>query len=332
MVQHSSTEKKTDLFFFWFPKAGSSSLYEYCKQHPQIFTPSRPEVDFFIDDIREKMIQKLGEMPANRPINSMTAYEELYKDRSNEEYAVDFSPFYLYSKTAAQQIYDYNPSAIIIAIFREPMAFIESLHLQNLYGAFEDQHSLKEALNLEESRIQGFNDSKGSWFPDMLFYRMNANYVDRIKPYTDIFPKEQIQVYFFEELARDTPAFFNRILDQLGLKHADIDFKKYNSFKNFRHPGLIQFSKSAPVQGVKKGLKKIFPKQTIEQLDSVYKKVILKPNKNELDQELVDTVRGGMLNMVVEFEKHLKKYQLIEKDFDLVDYWKYRKYQSHEIN
>ena len=90
------------------PKAGSTSLYHYVGQHPEVFTSAVKEPGFF------RTYRSQGTI-ANRE-----DYEELFRGSEKYKAVGEGSPVYLSDENAPKRIKDLIPDAKLIAILRDP--------------------------------------------------------------------------------------------------------------------------------------------------------------------------------------------------------------------
>lgn len=118
-------------------------MCNYLNQHPDIFIPEIKELNYFGSDLTGIKHAKTREK-----------YLKFYEG-NNERLCGDGSVWYLFSKTAAQEIHVFNLDAKIIIMLRNPIDYKYSLHSQALYVAFEDIKNFKLALEAEGDRKAG---------------------------------------------------------------------------------------------------------------------------------------------------------------------------------
>ncbi len=76
----------------------------------------------------------------------------LFAATGSEQRAGEASPSYLRSRLAAQRIAELRADARIIAILREPVSFLHSLHMELMRDHAETETSLAKALALASER------------------------------------------------------------------------------------------------------------------------------------------------------------------------------------
>lgn len=202
-------------------KAGTSSLYYYLKQHPQVFMSPIKEPKFFALE-GEELNYKGPDQGINiNSVNNLVGYQKLFEGVTDEIAIGEASPMYLTSPKAPGNIKHYIPDAKIIAILRNPIerAFSSYTHLLR-----ENYETLpfESALEAEPLRIQE------KW-SHLFYYTQNGFYAAQVKRYLDSFSSENIKFYLYDDLAKDTAAIVQDMYAFLGI---DIDFKPDISRRN----------------------------------------------------------------------------------------------------
>jgi len=133
MSKCRSNLKKTNLFLIGAMRAGSTTLYHYLSQHPEIYMSPVKEPDFFIAEYHRRNLSKTGLVDADLQkrieiinnkgkFRTIDKYQQLFRDIKNEKYAGEAS-HYLYNPGTAYIVYDYNPDSRIIVSFRQLVVF-----------------------------------------------------------------------------------------------------------------------------------------------------------------------------------------------------------------
>ena len=95
---------KVDFFIVGAPKAGTTSLYHYLNEHPQIEMSSQKEPDYFSD----AAIQKQGIYYGKNRIDTEEKYNTLFNTQKNDILFGEGSVSYLFYKNVASDIKKYN--------------------------------------------------------------------------------------------------------------------------------------------------------------------------------------------------------------------------------
>jgi len=139
-------------FLVGAPKAGTTSLYHYLDQHPQIYMSPIKEPNFFADEIRAenfeaslrpgaardaRMLREFLSGPMRRKLfGAIVAdwddYMRLFANARAEPVVGEASVCYLWSPSAAERIAQKIPDAKILVMLRNPADRAFSDYLQNI--------------------------------------------------------------------------------------------------------------------------------------------------------------------------------------------------------
>ena len=133
-----------NFFIVGAPKCGTTALYAYLAQHPDVFMSDPKEPHYFGSDLDFRY--------RRRPSDQQ--YRSYFAGAGDRRRIGEGSVWYLYSECAADEIGQAVPDARIIVMLRDPVEMIPSLHSQFVYNGHEDL-ALADALAAEEDRAQG---------------------------------------------------------------------------------------------------------------------------------------------------------------------------------
>ncbi len=201
-------------------KSGTTSLYNYLKEHPQIYMPRIKEPKFFISSTllkKEKLNNKLLKRNATLNIHKLDDYKSLYSNVNNEIAIGETSPQYLFTyETTIPLIKKYLGDIKRILILRNPINRAYSAYKHNRRYNLHAPHlneklNFIDALKIEDARIKTRN------FPIMYFYKSMGLYYDQVKSYKDNF--SQVFVCKFEDLETDPLSLMKKIYSFLEVDH-----------------------------------------------------------------------------------------------------------------
>ena len=179
------------------------------RRHPDIFMPDYKEPRYFLSDLPSLYIERKG---GAAPL-TVEDYLDLFDPASPGQLLGEASTAYIWSKTSAELIAAARPDARIIVILREPASFVRSLHLQLLQIRVEKEKNLRDALALEDERRQGRSVPQeiGRW-PQVLLYTDRVRYVEQLRRYEDLFPREQMLVLIYDDFRADNEGTVREVL------------------------------------------------------------------------------------------------------------------------
>jgi hypothetical protein len=170
-------------------KGGTTSMYRYLDQHPEIFMcPDKGPNYFGYEDAKDWRWHDEGEPPLLRhfKVATLEEYEALFEGVTNERAVGEVSPQYFRCPTAARRIHESIPDVKLVASLRNPAdrAFSGFLMRTRRGEAVGNAHA---ELTSDSSHVkEGF-------------------YYERMKRYFDAFDSAQIKVYLFDEF-KESPA------------------------------------------------------------------------------------------------------------------------------
>jgi hypothetical protein len=193
-------------------RSGTTSLYQYLKQHSQVYMSVRKETNFlaFAGESTEGRGLRYRRMVA-RAVGSLEAYGAQFAGRTHEIAIGEASPKYLFRyERSIENIKKYAPQAKLIAILRHPVERAYSHYLLTLGGGKEPLFDFAAAVEAEAQR------AKEDW-EDEVLYVARGFYYAQLRAYYDSFPAEQIRVYLHEDLTKDAAALMRDLYGFIGV-------------------------------------------------------------------------------------------------------------------
>lgn len=193
-------------------KSGTTALYRYLEQHPQVYMSPVKETNFFAleggkADFRDP---SAPERINSWSVTDLQDYEALF-DRASDELALgEASPLYLYDGRAPGAIRRHVPDARLIAVLRDPAERAHSAFTHLVRDGLEPHADFGRALAEEDRRVA----DHWSW---IWHYKRMGFYHEQLKRYFDIFDEEQITVYLYEDLRSDPMGVVADIFGRLGV-------------------------------------------------------------------------------------------------------------------
>lgn len=230
------------------PKCGTTSLYEYLRQHPEIFMSSVKEPHYFGSDLE-----------SGKFIREEEHYLSLFSSRRDERFAGEASVYYLYSEKAAAEIHTCSPASRIIIMLRNPVDMVYSLHSQAVSSGNENIIDFADALNAEKDRKQGRRIPDIADFPQGLLYCDIAKYARQVRRYLERFGNNRVKIILFDDFAESPEMIFRETLEFLGVDNPgfQIEFEKANVNRRLRSIPLEHFLKRC--RGLRRAIKQTSP-------------------------------------------------------------------------
>ena len=222
-----TSDASVDLIVIGAQKCGTTALYRYLSEHPDIEMPTTKELNYFTS------------IGTQQP--SFETYRSLFPKRigRNQQFSsVDISPSYLLdAPTAAKNIQHLFPSAKLVVVLREPVKraisswFMYKKYYQTQPNWYFEANWVANSTNrnLEttprsstfgnnfvadiEEEIKVLESGGRIEYPIVEF----GHYKDQLKHYFSLFGSDEIKILESEELKNSTQACLNQITDWIGL-------------------------------------------------------------------------------------------------------------------
>ncbi|HWX52113.1 MAG TPA: sulfotransferase [Solirubrobacteraceae bacterium] len=313
---HTNT-RTPDFFIIGQPKSGTTALYEMLRLHPQIYMPDSKEPWFFAAELQHRSPPRPEGIP-----ETFEDYLALFQAARSEQRVGEASPLYLWSQTAAAAIAAVQPGARIIAILREPVSLLHSLHLQFLKTYIETEPDFGKAIALEASRREGRDIPRYTYWPQALLYSEHVRYVEQLKRYRDLFGAEQMLVLIYDDFRRDNDETVRRVLRFLEVDaEAPIALREANPTVGMRSQRVHELFHAVSVgrgpvsRAVKGAIKAATPRPLRRQaLDAAQRRIVyVEPQPP--DERLALELRRRFKPQVQALGEYL--------DRDLVSLWGY---------
>lgn len=227
-----------DFIIIGTQRGGTTSLYNYLAEHPGIGAASIKEVHFF-DTPRFK--RGLTWYRAHFPSVMQKYYVEYIK--KHNFITGEASPYYLFYPFAPRRVAMALPHVKIIVMLRNPIDRAYSHFYHEKAGGHEKLSSFEDAIDAEEERLANElqkmreDESYHSYNLRHFSYLARGIYVDQLRAWLNLFPKEQVLILKSEDFYADPRAVLKRSHAFLGLSDTDSHeqepvFKKYNDTKS----------------------------------------------------------------------------------------------------
>jgi hypothetical protein len=322
-AEQISNSRVPDFFIVGHAKCGTTALYEMLRQHSQVFMPDHKEPWFFARSNPNP--QTSGERSiafTGKRTETLDEYLSLFNPARADQIVGEASTSYLWSPTAAGAIHEAQPEARIIAVLREPASFLRSLHLQLLVNRNESEKDFRTAISLDEARREDKLIPKNSYWPQSLIYSDRVKYVEQLRRYDKLFPREQMLVIIYDDFRRDNEATVRRVLRFLDVDDSGpIDVMRANPTVGVRSTRLLNLTQAVvagrgPISGaVKSAIKALTPGQLRREYAYPMRRRMVYAEPRPPDEELTLELRRRFKGEVVALSEYL--------DRDLVGLWGY---------
>jgi hypothetical protein len=251
--------------------------------------PELKEPHFFARD--------LGTYPR---VKTMDEYAGLFAQSTSRHLVVgEASVYYLRSSVAIPGIREFNPGAKILAMFRNPVDMVYSLHSQLLHVSEETVEDFETAWRLQERRSRGVDLPPAIRSPLLVQYAQVGQFGTQVERVLSAFPAAQVKLILFEDLAASPQRVYDDVIEFLGIPHdGRTEFPRVNENKRSRVAWLRRFYRKPPPV-LREAIRSLKQAVGAEGISAVKKKIVALNTVRErrpplppaLRAELVETFR-----------------------------------------
>jgi hypothetical protein len=200
-------------------KAGTSALFSYLSQHPQIKNPITKEIHFFSQRFHCGFDWYMAQFP---PLSS----------KAGHFITGETNPWYLSQVGVPERVFEALPNIKLITILRNPVSrAISHFYMAQKLGL--EHRSLAAAMASEmailENHIENPEKVAPTYWKTERGYLWCSLYLPFLKKWMSLFPQEQFLILSSEDLYHRPSQTLNHIFRFLGLDHFKLgDYPKIN--------------------------------------------------------------------------------------------------------
>ena len=283
-------------------KAGTTSLYYYLREHPEIYMSPIKEPKFITSNFLKFPFKGIGDdLVEKNIIKNFESYQKLFLGVKNEKAIGEASADNLYYyKKSINYIKKILGEVKIIIILRNPIdrAFSAYSHLMR---------DNREFLTFEDALKQEENRKKKNW-EFIWYYKDVGFYYNQVKAYLENF--SEVKVYLYDDLKKDPLSLVQDIYRFLEVDDSFIPKsigERFNVSGVPKNKFLHEFlTKPNPVKSAIKPLVKlILPKETRQRLlNKLLQKNLKKP---EMKPETREYLKGLYREDILKLQDLIKK-------------------------
>ena len=213
-------------------KSGTTSLFSYLTQHPQIRAPLRKEIHYFGDKFINGTEWYRGHFPPERRL-------------SRGQVTFEGSPSYLFHPLVPERLAVLLPKAKLIAVLRDPAERAVS-HYFHSKRRGREALSIEDALAQEEQRLaQALANRR---YDDPAFrhhsYKRRGHYCEQLERFQAIFPSGQLLILNSDELFTKPELVLRRVAEFIGVdpsfRPTDLAARNTNANRPPVNPGVYE--------------------------------------------------------------------------------------------
>lgn len=276
------------------PRSGTTSLFHYLNDHPQISFPRLKEPRYFSSYQLSLPQNGPGDYSVDQKlVTDYRAYLHLY-DQLHNTYVGDGSTTYLYHyQDSIPEIKRRLGQPHIILVLRQPVQRAYSAYY-NLVRDGRETETFGKAIALEKARIaEGY---------DMMWHLTAVSmYADSVQAFLAAF--SNVEVILYDDLRKDPQAVLNGISTFLGIS----PFPQLKQSYHYSKGGIPRFKPTTSIVGRKNGasskLRMIIENTLGRQAFEMIGRIMLKPHP--------DIPERDFRNLLPMFNDNIKRLENI---------------------
>jgi hypothetical protein len=190
-------------------RSGTTALYTYLRQHPEIFMTANKEPNFFAFENEVLECAGPGADYINNSTTNLHDYQQMFEGISGQIAAGEASPLYLFSRDAPRRIAQHLPDVKLVAILRNPVEQAYSHYLYSRRQMLEPLEDFVAALEAEEER-------KALHWQPLFQYSKFPEYGRQLQRYFSCFSEHQIRIHTYEDFVEQPLSVLSDIFSFIG--------------------------------------------------------------------------------------------------------------------
>ena len=200
-------------------KSGTTWLFECLIEHPEVFVPRVKELHYYCPAESCRFSKKhLG----------LDWYLDQFRDAKKAKAIGDLTTDYMFYPEIAQELYRLNSETKFVFLLRDPVS-----RAYSAYWMWRRHNVDLKTFSALVDRQNTQDDMKHGLVRRGFYY-------EQIKPYIELFGREQIQIHIYEEIVKNPGEFMRELYKFIGVDPAFVPkslLKKVGDTKNYP-PGI----------------------------------------------------------------------------------------------
>ena len=199
-IESAQLRQPPDFVIIGTQRGGTTSLYRYLTEHPDVGSALRKEVHFFDRHYEKGMNWYLAHFPV----------------RGEVLVVGEASPNYLFHPVVPERARRAVPHAKFIALLRNPIDRSYSHYQMRVKKGLEPL-SFEDAIEKEPERLSRSDDPASPTWRQYSYIKRGL-YVHQLKRWMSVFPREQFLIIKSEDFYKEPERILHQTLEYLGLR------------------------------------------------------------------------------------------------------------------
>jgi len=225
-ISTSRWRKLPDFIIIGTQKGGTTSLFYYLYQHPELSFSHKKEIYFF------NLYFEKG----------LAWYKSHFPFRTNAKITGEATPSYMFHPKAAGRIKSISPNVKLIVLLRDPIDRAYSGYAMGLRRKTDTANTFEIAIERELKFLENqSNTDEYTLEKHELYYLERGKYYSQLLPWIEHFPREQLLFIKSENFFQNPENELTKVYKHLGISMVlPKDLSKKNAGKyNKISPGTV---------------------------------------------------------------------------------------------
>ena len=255
MSRFSSGQPQIDFWIIGAQKAGTTSLFEILREHPDICMPETKEIHFFASE--EFWSQGPAYLPPHFP------------DLDCEKLLGGAYVHDIFFEESVQRMHAHNPNMRMIAMLRNPIDRAYSAYWFARRNGWENAATFEEGLEREEARLSGRRQEQSE-----LTYFTHGLYATQLRRFNERFGADRVHCELTEDLKSNPADVLARTLKFLALPSNTVDLPTQKVTNTAGFPRFLTLQKILLGDSA---MKRVARRLTTNKLRRRLKRSVIKP-------------------------------------------------------
>lgn len=213
----SSIRLLPDFIIIGAQRGGTTSLYAYLSQHPQIAPAATKEVHFFDNNFQKGVSWYRTQFPSS-------IEKSIAKNIGKQNFITgEASPYYLFHPHVPGRVAKVVPGIKLVVMLRNPVDrayshYYHEVELGHEKLSFEEALAQEEARTHEECARIAADQRYRSYNHQHYTYLSRGIYANQLQRWLNLFPREQLLVIKSEDFYTEPDSIFQQTLTFLGVR------------------------------------------------------------------------------------------------------------------
>ncbi len=206
------------------PKSGTSSLFFWLSDHPEVCGSQKKETHFLRDDVNKH------NKDLNIHENELADYAKFFSHYQGETWIAEATPRYMFDETPLKILPQLPEPPLILFILRDPV--------ERIYSSYKFARYRRRIIDMPFSTFIDVENNGLDWAVDHMEQSKYARYLKR---WVESFGKDRIGVYLFEDMKANPRAFMEGLARDLDIDpefYREYDFQQRNKTVEIRNKQL----------------------------------------------------------------------------------------------